>query len=440
MPYSIKKRIPTYALDCFMVFLNLAGARGNILLFWLFGITQLVYVLLIVVVLDFLYLVFRFKSFFISNIGLSFHLIPIYLTISLLLVNYYNSIREGAGFIISTCFFLLILFFSFIIGGLIKDYSKKNLDDGDILHTISRGYIWLSLITICGIFISFFFDIIFGLQRSPIEADFLESNIEHGSSYYRSFFSVLIQDTDTRVPFFQEFGILTGLFHEPQVATHNIFPCLFLLWGFSRNKNQSSLIIVTAMLFILFSGSVTNMLVVAICLLVYFFVNSKSKLFGLTAGAGIIVLLVLFVMRFDTGGIMQDFVLDRLDSDNRSQLYSISMLVWTFSPSTILGNNFMDTDYVMDIMDFGGAHSDVGFIPCFLFIGYIVSFFINTIRLLSIDNKKAKAIGLASLYFIIHSSKIGMPMLILTLPILLVFLQYVMLESYGRSRALKKNM
>ena len=436
----MKGKNSKYFLDSLMVLLNLAAARGNILLFWIFGVKQLLYVLLIVIVFDIIYLFVRFKGFsFVGNIGASKHLLPLYLTFALLLVNYYNALREGSGFLVSTTLILLVFLFAFIVGGLIKDYTSKQNNE-DVVQTISKGYIWLSFITIGGIFLSFFFDLLFGLQKTPIEADFLENNIEHGSSYYRSFFSVLIQDTDERVPFFQQFGILTGLFHEPQVSTHNILPCLILMLGFAKSKCHRVFLFFSGILFILFSGSVTNMLVVAICFLVYFFVNSKHKLLGVSVGAGILVVLVLFVLRLDTGGIMQDFILDRLDSDNRSQLYSISMLIWTFSPSTLIGNNFLDTEYVLDIMDFGGAHSDVGLIPCALFIGYIITYFINTIRLLSIDNKFAKIVGIASLYFILHSTKIGMPMLILTLPVLIIFFQYIILQNYGRSRTVKTNM
>lgn len=429
-----------YILDSLMVLLNLAAARGNILLFWIFGVTQLLYVLLIVIVFDIIYLFVRFKGFsFVGNIGASIHLFPLYLTFALLLVNYYNALREGSGFLINTTIILLVLLFAFIVGGLIKDYKNK-LNNEEVAQAISKGYIWLSFLTIGGVFLSFFFNLLFDLHKTPIEADFLENNIEYGSSYYRSFFSVLIQDTDERVPFLQQFGVLTGLFHEPQVSTHNILPCLILMLGFAKSKRHRMLLFFSGILFILFSGSVTNMLVVSICFLVFFFVNSKHKLLGVSLGAGILVVLILIVLRFDTGGIMQDFIIDRLDSDNRSQLYSISMLIWSFSPRTLLGNNFLKTEYVLDIMNFGGAHSDVGLIPCALFIGYIITYFINTIRLLSIDNKLAKIVGIASLYFILHSTKIGMPMFIMTVPVLLIYLQYIVLNYYGRIKTHKKNL
>lgn len=424
-------------LDSLMVLLNLAAARGNILLYWLFGVTQIRSVLIIVVVLDFLYLFVRFRGlFFIGNIGSSIYLLPLYFTFALIIVNYYNALREGSGFLVSTLSVLLVLLFAFIVGGLIKDYTKK-MNSAEVAHVISNGYVWLSLLTVSGVFLSFFLDMLFGLQATPIDADFLESNIEQGSCYYRSFFSVLVQNTEERVPFFHQFGIFTGLFHEPQVVTHNVFPCLILMLGFAKTRRKRLIIIVSTLVFMLFSGSVTNMVVAAFCLLVYLFVKSKQRILGISFGVGLIVLFVLLVLRLDSESIMQDFVLDRLDPENRSQLYSVSMLIWSFSPRTLFGNNFLDTDYVLDIMDFGGARSDVGLIPCILFIGFILSIVFNTIRLLSVDNKLAKTVGVASLYFILHSMKIGMPMLMLTFPILLIFLQFIILQTNGRSKTIK---
>ena len=70
-----------YILDGLMVFLNFAGARGNILLYWLLGLTDLIVVQTIVVCIDILYLFYRFRGFgFIGNIGVSAKLAPLYFT------------------------------------------------------------------------------------------------------------------------------------------------------------------------------------------------------------------------------------------------------------------------------------------------------------------------------------------------------------------------
>ena len=429
----MNKRTPPYMLDSLMVFLNLAGARGNILLFWLFGLSQMVQVFFVVIFIDFFYLIFRFrKTKLLANIGFSSTLAPLYFTILILLVNYYNALREGSGFLLSTGFVLLIVLFSLIMGALIKDYSRSSTKD--IVHSISKGYIWLSILTIGGIFLSFILDIMFGLQRTPIEAEFLASNIENGSRYYRSFFSIIRDEGEMRVPFFQKFGTFTGLFHESQSSTHNIIPCLILLLGFSKSMKIRVTIILSGLLFMLFSISVMSILVVALCLCIFFLINSKHRSFGMLIGVSATFTFILLILQMDKSSVLQNFVLDRLDTDNRSQLYSVSMNAWTFSPNTLLGSNFLNTKYVLEIMNIGGAKSDVGYIPFLLLLGYIITFFLNTIKLLSINNKKARAVGFASLYFILHSSKIGMPMLILTLPVLLIYLQHLSLNIYGRTK------
>lgn len=396
----------------------------------------MVQVFFIVVFIDIFYLILRFKDkTFFSNIGFSSTLAPLYFTIIILLVNYYNALREGSGFLVSTGFVLLVVMFSFILGALIKDYSKSSTKD--IAYSISRGYIWLSILTIGGIFLSFILDLLFGLQKTPIEADFLASNIEKGSRYYRSFFSVIRNDGEMRVPFFQEFGTFTGLFHESQSAAHNIIPCLILLLGFSKSNKSRVMIILSGLLFMLFSISVMSILVVALCLSIFFLINSRHGMFGMIIGVSASIAFILLILQMDKSSILQGFVLDRLDTDNRSQLYSVSMNVWTFTPRTLLGSNFLATNYVMEIMDIGVVKSDVGYIPFLLLIGYIITFLINTIKLLLINNKKARAVGFASLYFLLHSSKIGMPMLILTLPVLLIYLQSLILRLYGRRKFIK---
>ena len=81
-------RKPPYLLDSLIVLLNFAVARGNILLYWLLGLTNNRYVLTIVVTIDIMYLMIRFGGInFIKNIGKSFSLLPFYLSLLLLLVN-----------------------------------------------------------------------------------------------------------------------------------------------------------------------------------------------------------------------------------------------------------------------------------------------------------------------------------------------------------------
>lgn len=433
----MKKNNTHYILDGLMVLLNLAAARGNVLLYWIFGFTQLSHVLVFVIAIDIIYLVIRFAGVRVSKgFELSLSFAPFYFTVALLVVNFYNAMKEGAGLVLYLSLVLLVLLFGVILVRLKKCY----IDDDKKLLSVSKGYIWLSYISIGGMFISFLLDLLLGLHQAPISADFLQSNIDNGSTYYRSFFSMLLQDVEIRVPFFHQFGIFTGLFHEPQAVAHQIFPFFILMLGLSNSRRRHVLVITSALVFMLFTLSVTNLLVIAVCITVFFLIKSRYNLFGSIVAVGAILVGVLLFFRMDSSGTATDFIMGRLDADNGSQLYSISMIAWTFSPHTLLGNDFLNTEYVFDILSFGGvSQSDVGFIPCILFIGYLLSFLANTIRLILINNKQARAVGFASLYFILHGLKIGMPMLIQTLPILLIVLQIIALQLYGGVSTSKKS-
>lgn len=415
-------------IDTLIVLLNIAGGRGNYFLFWLLGTSKSTHVMAFVIFVDLLYLLFR------QGINFSFlrnkHIYPIYMFVMLLLV---NSFHSKGDLVIGLEYLFQAVLFSLILVKLASLAVQHTIEDQ--INGLSRGYIWISMFSVLGVFLSFVLILIFGSKGIPIYADYMSDNVASGTSYYMSYLSVNSQNTDTRVSFFQDYGILCGLFHEPSVFAFNVFPCLILLIGFAEKSIKKTLLIFTAILSILFAGSTTNILAVAICLTVYFLLSAKKAVVKTLFSAIAIAFLVFYYISIDN--MLVDFVSGRLESDNISQQSSIALLRFAFTPKTLFGTNFLNTSFV-DEMIFGyPTNADVGYIPFFLNIIFLVTYTINTIKLLFNNEKSAMAVGVASLYFILHCAKMGMVMFVHTLPIMIIFLQAVALTYYGRIKTIK---
>ena len=421
-----------YIADSLIVLINLAGARGNILLYWLTGLNRTTLITAVVIVLDVLYCLYRFSSFQRNN-RIKFPS-AISIIIALLLINNLNVLLDGNSIVLYTEYTIMILLFSYILLCLSREYPLS--ENG--IKLISRGYIWVSLLSILGVFLSFLLIQLIGQQLIPIDVDFIQTNVESGLTYYRSYFSVNEAALTLRVPFFQDNGILCGLFHEPHIFAQNVFPCLILLLGFSNNALSKWLIIISGVLVIFFTGSATNIIVTLICLAVFFLINAKKRLLTTILGVVAVVLAILYYISIDD--TFFQFFLGRLEEDNYSQQYSLSLLQWAFTPHSFLGSNFLDTESGVSLMYSSVSTKDVGYILFIINVIFLVFFVINIIKLIKCKNKITLAIAIASLYYILHSAKIGMTVYIQTLLVLLVFLQVVTLSSYGRIKTTKKSL
>ena len=411
-----------YFFDSLVVLLNVAAGRGNILLYWLTGIDRAAPIQFIVLLFDILYIAFRAVQ--IPNKALKELPISALLIVIILFVNLANIILEGkVNPLAQAVHFALIVIFVFILKRISNDYLQYDVEAPKLL---ARGYFWLSLISILGVFISFILINTIGYDLSPVSADFMNANLDRGETYYRSYLSVNMFALVPRVPFFQEHGLLSGLFHETHLLALNVFPCLFLMLGFSQKTIKRWIIVITSILIILFAGSATNILVVGACLIVFFVVNSKKQFIGSLIGAAAIALAVIAYNSIDS--TLLEFLLGRLEEGNGSQQYSLSLLEWTFSPRSLMGSDFLSTAYVDDIQTSSVILKDVGYIPFILNIAFIVFYLKDTIKLIFTRQKLGMAVGLASLYLILHGAKIGMTLFAQTLPLLMVFIQAVTLK------------
>lgn len=420
-----------FFLDSLIVLLNIAAGRGNILLYWLTGLESHYYIQAIVIFIDLLYITFRFSY----SRGKTLIRLPksVIVIVLLLFVNLINIILEGrANPLAQFIYFTLIILFVFLLQRLSNEYLKTNNDNNDTSRFLFRGYKWLSLISIVGVFLSFILINTIGQDLSPVNADFMAANLDRGETYYRSYFSVNMFALIPRVPFFQEHGLLSGLFHETHLMAFNVMPCLILMLGYSRNTITRWAIAITAVLVLLFAGSATCVIVVGACLILFLVINSRKRLIGSIIAAAAIALLVIAYISIDDTFL--EFFLGRLDEGSGSQQYSVSLLEWTFSPRTLMGTDFFSTQYVEAMQISSVITKDVGFIPFFLNIAFILFYLRDTAKLVLTHDRIGKAVGFASLYLILHSAKIGMTLFAQTLPLLMIYLQTVTLRCYGRNK------
>ncbi len=421
-----------FFFDTVIVLLNLAAGRGNILLYWLTGFERIAPIQFIVILLDLLYIAVRagkIKSTVIRRLPLSALFILI-----ILFVNLLNIVLEGkVNPLAQSLHFFVFALFAFILYKISNDYLSTFRNNANASRFLSRGYVWLSLFSIVGVFLSFFLMNIFGLDPSPVNADFMAANMDKGYIYYRSYFTVNMFTLIPRVPFFQKYGMLSGLFHEVHLFAMNVFPCLILMLGFAKTTVSRWLIIISSILVILFAGSATNILVVGACLVVYFVINSKKKFIGSIIGAAAIALAVMVYVSIDD--TLLEFLLGRLDEGSGSQQYSVSLLEWTFTPRTLMGSDFFSTDYVEDMQTSSIILKDVGYIPFLLNIVFIFLYLKDTIKLLFSKVKVGTAVGFASLYLILHSGKIGMTLFAQTLPLFIVFIQTITINYLWKKRS-----
>ena len=426
----MKKKIQSLTFwDALIVLLNIAAGRGNYLLFGLLHLHSTLVVCLVTIVVDLVYILARFGGNSIFNLKFPSSVLLFEL---LLLYNSLHMVYVGGNYATSISYFLLVFLFSQILSSQIAILNRTETSIEAGSRMLSKGYLWISLFSTLGIVLSFALLNVREIQGTLVDADYLSSHADLGLEHYWKYFSLSSPNSFVRVPFFQDFGILTGLFHEPHVLALNVFPCLILLLGFSDNTIKRALVIMFSVLMVLFEGSTTNILVVGLCLLIYFTLHFRRNIIGIIITIAVMAFAVYYYYQLDDSLFL--VVSDRLDIDNQSQHVSRNLLEFAFTPRTLFGSDILQTSFAYGVV----SNDDVGFIPFFLNISFLVVYGVNTIRLLIRRESVSNVVAFASLYYIMHSAKVGMTMFIQTLPILLVFLQSYILSN-GRNRVIRKS-
>lgn len=399
--------------DTIIVFINLANYYTiiNNLLFTPKRSVNTV----IITILNCLFLLLRRRS----RITLFPHdkLFLIYLLV--VIINIISSTISGTlipGFL---PFYVANISFYLILVNLYSEY-RKTLDFQESLNRVFRGYIYffvLNAVSVCLMQLLVNFS---GMDPAINEItnkyDLFASNQEKfGSHYYfPHYLSVVLADDELRIPLFQDKGFLLGFFHEPHSFMFFITPVALFCILTAKNKITSYILSAILLLLILSCGSVTNILALIASVAVFFVVRNKKRVFFLIA---VSVLVIAGIMALDPD--IYAFIIYRFTSGSAD--YSKTTLDFAFMPRTIMGTNFLDLSY----WDHGFLNYDVGYIPFFINLFFLLFFIMSIIRLLLNKNRYINVLGMISLYFLIHSTKQAMVTYTIPLLCFIMFIQKV---------------
>lgn len=347
-------------------------------------------------------------------------LIGLYIAISVMCI--LAGLLTGTGWKSALIYLSLNVVFFILLKKLYVRYRKR-YSVKESVFLLSRGYLILaSLSVLSSVLLFLMFKGGFNPYVNQITHRydlFLDNSIRFDCEYYFPYHLGILDvaPTGVRVPFFQEEGLLTGLYHEPHCQTFMVFPALFLLLFYSKAIWQKWIVGAAYVMIVLLSSSTTNIAALLVTLLVYLFYTFKSSLSKTGILLGIVVLLVLAVRSFVDLSFF-DFIFNKVESGSMD--YSMSTIDFALHPRTLLGTNF----YNLAFVNSGSAANsmDVGFITCLLNIAFLSSVLWCMFRLFKAKSELKLAVLLFAVYFFAHSAKVAMVAYSLTM---LVFVFYL---------------
>jgi len=410
--FNISQKRVTFLFDSLIVLLNLSNSYSIIpyLLFFQYSReanTAIIFILNLI----FLWVRFNVKVLFPTKSILFF----IYLLINI--TNILASILSNTGGLLPALYLISNTLFYIILYNLYSQYANE-FKPFESFKYITRGYIWLASLCIFGM-ITLFILIKIGvnplINNISTKYDLFADNYRMGSNYFFPYISI-IGGRGIRFEFFQELGIIYGLYHEPHIVTFMLFPALFLFLYKSETKHRIYIILIYVLILLL-TVSTTNILSVLFCIIVLISIKLKNNFAG-----GFIFLFIsiglgfLIYKNFDNSIL---YILGKVEGAGGSKDYSMETIKFAFTPNTLLGSNFMSNTYLHEIST---NPRDVGFISFTLNIFFLLIVYFKTIKLILSKNKMKIAIGFSTLYFMLHSTKVAMVSYSLSFLIFMIFL------------------
>lgn len=415
-----------YIMDSFMVLLNLSTSYSVIPYLVFRNFDRYVNMILLIVV-NIIYFTIRFKG---NNHHKKKHqqnplpkrkstLILLYVAINI--VCFISGLATGTGGMSTLIYLVLNVEFYWLLCRLFDEYSSS-FSVKDSYQKLIRGYKGLALLSLVGCILMFAFIKMGGdPNQNPIGNKydlFFDNAVNFGSMYYFPF-HICIVDTnpDIRLPFFQEAGIIEGLYHEPHCMTFMLFPALYLLLYYSKNRLQKVFWILSFLFIILLTGSTTNLAAVLMTLVVYMFYTFKSS-FSKS-------LVLLFVLAIIYIGVITyvdletfSFITAKVEGGSRD--YSVSTLDFAMHPRSLLGTSFYNLSYINSST--AAKTMDVGWITFFLNGAFLLVCISRLVKLFKKKSPLAVAVLLFAVYFFTHSAKVAMVSYSLTMLIFVIFL------------------
>lgn len=211
-------------------------------------------------------------------------------------------------------------------------------------------------------------------------------------------------DSYRGIPFFGDFGLFVGLSHEPHTSMLFVLPGIFL---FLVNKSKKIQIVfwILSFIFALISSSVTGLITLIICYVVYItFSTNKSFLF--------LKLLLFFAVTYfiyiNVSFIIHELGLEIINkklgaqSSSSSKGVSITLLKYLYSPISIFGSGAF--------VNIGSPYiKDIGFVNFLIIISMQSLYLVGLYKILkkSFVQPNCLYYFLFGLYFFVHSLKLG---------------------------------
>lgn len=390
-------------IDTIIVLLNVS-MNSSVVPYLFFHLHLRIFDYIVVIILDIAYIGCRFKKTKIPHdiLFYLFILVNISNLLSIMINDTWSTIV--CFYLILNCLFFIILYNIFCIKGNSFDSLKYSM----------KGYLFLCVWSVIGIIImSLLVFIGFDPTRSlniTESYDLFKANsedLEH-TYYYPYHISVILCSKFNTLR-------ICGLFHEPHVSTFYIFPALFFLFAFLKNKTMKIVLLLMWIFVMVIDLSTTNILAFLFVIGVYLFLE-KSLRWWLVPFS-LILLLVIYIGIENTELF---FLYDKLaGDDSSSREYTLGTLKFAFTPHSLLGSNFFNNDYLFSS---GGNNRDVGFLSFFLNTLFLIVLFVRTIHFVVMP--QYRLIGLGILYFILHSTKTAMTTYSSPLLMLIIFILF----------------
>lgn len=421
---KIGKRI--HFFDSLIILLNLSNSY-SIVPYLLFHQHHRAVNTGLIFVINLVYLLYRFK--FVIEVPKA-PLFRIYVLICA--VNVVSSALSATGFFLPWLYLLANSSFFVLLYNCYNEY-QNDYDRKTSLWLTIRGYIWLVAICITGALLLF---LLMKLGLNPYQneisssMDLFDANVEQFNTehFFPYYLSILLKDVVEvgKMPFFNDMGIVCGIYHEPHIITFMVFPALFFLFAFVESNKTKVCLFLIWLFVMLMTTSTMNIIAFTVCICIFLAFNKWGKIM-LIPLFGVFVMLVVYIGLENTELF---FIIDKLEGGSMD--YSLQMIKFAFTPHTIIGSNFMSTDYLQQSVM---SRRDVGYISFGLNLLFLLFFYIKNLRVI-LSDKLNRMIGLGVLYFMLHSLKVSMVAYTLSM---LAFMMFIVSYPTEEQEELIKN-
>lgn len=241
------------------------------------------------------------------------------------------------------------------------------------------------------------------------------------------FATVIFPDYLKPFGFISEFGTFSGLSYEPHIAFFVLAPAYILTFSFYRNTIFTVITRhVPFILFFMLSFSVAGVVALTVTLFVYFIltIRKKTSLFIIITSMAITI--IAYQLYFDVIEANYDifeYFIEKFDSKSGEE--SVGFISHIMNPSSFWGYGVFNIPTYYDM-----NYDDIGLLTTLLFALFYSGLCLLIVKCLLRRNMSCALVGV---YFIVHSLKFPMHMILFNFPIfIMLLLTYSAQHSFNR--------